>query len=239
MEILYGLCAPPWAKYILDGVVLIFFVVMALIGGKKGFINWFFGIISTVVALLLAITLAKALLVGTNGLFGLEDWFAKKFGGGFAKINGFDADISASGVEAALKEHDVSAVLSRLVIKMVGVQTELAPGTTLAQLLGDSTATLAATLLCGVILFIAAKLLMRIVRKILNAVAEKISLVGGVNTLLGSVFGFLQALLIVSVVLALLALLPFESLSSYLSSTLLVGIIYENNPLIYVLAFFL
>ncbi len=236
---LHSLCAAHWSSYILDVIVLVLFVIFAIIGGKKGFINSFFGIVSTIVALFLAITLAKVVLQATNGFFGMQGWLYKTFEGSFAKIDGFNADVSDSGVEAALKTQNVSVVVARLVMKIAGNKESLPAGTTLAHLLGEATSSLAASLIMGVILFIVVKLTMFFMKKILNGLANKISLFKGVNVLLGSAFGVFRVLIIVCIVLAVLTLFPFEGLVSYLSSSLLVGALYQHNILILMLGLFL
>ncbi len=233
------LCAVNWSNYILDGVLLIAFFLFVFICGKRGFISCFFGIVSTLVAFILAITLAKTLLSATGGLFGLQGVLEGKFIKFFSKLNGFDVDISTSGVKAALQEQDVSALVARLVMKAAGKEDTLAAGTTIGMLLGQSTAKLAMTLLVGILIFVSVKLLMLLLKSILNDTADGIPMLNGVNVFLGSLFGFLYALLIVSVLLALLAILPIKAIPIYLDKTLVVGWLYEHNPLIVILSWLL
>ncbi len=239
MNILNGLCALPWKYYAADIVAVIFFIVMTVVGGKKGFINSFFGIVSTFVAFLLAVTLAKSMLDLTNGLFGLEGWLSGKLQRTFAKLEGFTVDISGNTVETALEMGDVSAVFAYMVLKSVGKQQTLPAGTTLASLVGGSVGRFAATIVCGIIIFTVVKLLMLIVRKALDGIASRISLLNGLNALLGTVFGFFRALLMISVVFAVLSLFSFAWLESYLSQTLFLGALYENNPIIVILGWFI
>lgn len=232
-------CAVQWTNYILDGIVALFALIMLIVCAKKGFIDCFFGMISTVVALIVAIAFAKTVLNATDGLFGLQGWLYTKLEGSFAKVAGFNADISAVGVEAALEEHNVSAILAGLVMKLVGKQESIPEGTTLAMLLGEATSRLAATLIAGLVLFILIKLVVRLLRGILESIASKVDVLNGINALLGAAVGILQAALIVCSILAVLAIFPNEGITTYLSNTLFVGKLYLHNPLVSILGSFL
>ena len=59
--------------YAVDGIALLIILVCGFVCLKKGFIRCLFGFVSTLVAILLALFLAKPLLSWTNGLFGLVD----------------------------------------------------------------------------------------------------------------------------------------------------------------------
>ncbi len=234
-----ALCAVQWSNYILDIAVVALFLVMAIICGSRGFFSCILGIISTVAALLAAIFLAKLVVDATGGLFGLQGVFAKKFSGTFSKLGGFDVDVSGADVETALKTSSVPAVLARLVLKIVGKQEGVAAGTTLGQLVGQATASLATTLIAGLIIFILVKILVGLLKRVLNNAADNVGSLGWVNSLLGALYGVLCALLLVSALLAVLAVIPINALSNYLSKTLFVGALYAHNPLVYILSWFL
>lgn len=233
------ICAASWTGYIADAAVILFALLMIIICGKKGFIGCLLGMISTLIALIVAIFLAKPVLGLTDGLFGLQEKMSLSFTESFAKIKGFNLDISAVGVEGALEANDVAAVFAALIIKLVGKQEILAPGTTLAGLLGNATSRLAATLITGVAVFILIKLVVFLLKGVLRSIVKKVKLVGSVDTLLGAAVGFVQAFLIVCGILAVLAVIPVESVSTYFNDTLFVGKIFAHNPLITILSWFL
>ncbi len=233
------ICAATWTGYIADGVVILLALILTIVCAKRGFIGCLLGAVSTLIALIAAIFLAKPVLNLTDGLFGLQEKLYLSFSESFAKIKGFNTDVSAIGVEAALKEYDVTAVLAALVLKLVGKQETLAPGTTLAGLLGDATSSLAATLITGIALFILIKLTVFLAKGIMKGLVKKVKLVNGVDTLLGALVGFLEAFLIVCGVLAVLAVIPVDSISTYLEGTLFVGKLFVHNPLVSLLGLFL
>lgn len=223
------------SNWIIDVVVILFTLIMFISCAKRGFIDCFFGAISTTLALVVAFSFAKIFVSMTDGVFGLADVIQGKLEAAFAKIEGFTADVSKSGVEQALAEQNVSAILAGLVMKLVGKQDTIAAGTTLAMLLGEATAGLAINLIAGFILFVLTKIVVWFLGGVLNVFAESIHLVNGVNVLLGAVVGVLEALLIVCSILAVLAIFPNEKIAEFLSETLFVGSLYVNNPLIAIL----
>ncbi len=181
------LCAPRWAGVLLDVAVVLFFVLSVFNGSKKGFIRSFFGIISTGIALILAISLAGAVTRWTGGLFGAQSWLESKMTGTFAGV-------------------------------------------------ADTAASVAAGLLSGVLLFVLVKLLMNALRNALAAVAEKIFLIRWADGLLGAVFGFLYASVIVFSLMALLSVLPISAVRSLIEQTTLIKALCINNPIFWLLS---
>lgn len=228
---LHALSATQASNWFIDVVVILFTLIMFVTCARRGFIDCFFGTISTILAVLVAFSFAKLFASATDGLFGLADTIQIKLESAFAKIEGFNADISKSDVDEALKTQNVSAVLSGLVMKLVGKQESLAAGTTLAMLLGEATSTFAVNLISGFALFVLTKIAVWFLGGVLNVIAESIHLVNGVNVLLGAVVGLLESALIVCSILAVLAIFPNESIAPFLSETLFVGKLYDNNPL--------
>lgn len=235
---LNGLCAVRWTNYLVDAVVLLFLAGYVIVCAKRGFVDCFFTFLSTTIAFIVAVMFAKAILSGTNGLFGLQGVMQNGFTRAFAKISGFDTPVSSEGMEGALADKNIPAIIASLAVKWFGKE-DLAASVTLAQVFGGVTANLLCLLLVGVLIFIIVKLLLLFLRKLLNTIVEKISLLGGVNTVLGAIIGVLQGLLIVSVALSVLALIPIPAVTNYLLHCPILGWLYNNNPLVWLLGLFL
>ena len=60
------------AVYIVDAIALLAILIFAVRAAKKGFVECFFGFISTVLAIIVAFLFMNALMSATNGLFGLQ-----------------------------------------------------------------------------------------------------------------------------------------------------------------------
>ena len=229
-----GLLAPQWATRIADFVAVGLLVITTLIGAKKGFIKSFFGMVSTIGALIVAIFFAKKALGWTDGLFGLQEFFDGKFTSAFSKLNGFDADVSAGGVEAALEDKNMPAILARLVMKVADTK-ELAVGTTLGQVVGETLSRLACLAITGVLLFILVKLLIWVLKEVLSHWVNETQTASGLNTLGGAVFGLVKGLMIICLVLFVVTLFPSVTISNYISETVTLETLYNYNPWVWIL----
>ncbi len=226
---LSALCAS-WTNYLVDIIVVLALIGFAFICARKGFIECFFSFISSFGALLVAFLLAKPLLLATGGLFGLEGVFQTSFENAFLGIEGFDLDVSNSGLETALAEKNLPKFLIDLIVDNFG-NADLAANTTLASVVGGTLANVAMLLIAFIVLFVVAKVVFFILRKTLSALADHIALLDAVNTILGLVLGLLQALLLIYGVLAILAIIPAEAITAYFENSLFVGFLYNHNLL--------
>lgn len=224
----YSFCAAKLTNYLVDIIIVLVLIGFALVCSKKGFIECFFNFVSTVAAVLVAVLLAKAVISLTGGLFGLQDTMMDSFEKAFLKIEGFDLDISTNGLQAALAEKNIPDFLAKMVVDTFG-NKEIAEGTTLAMAVGGTLAKYAITFITWIVLFLITRLILRILKSILTKLAEKITLIGAVNTLLGCVVGLIEGLLLIYAVLAVLALIPSDSITVYLNNSFFVGWLYNHN----------
>ena len=223
-------------NYIVDIIAVLVVLIATMICAKKGLIDCFFGLVSSTLSMVIAVSFAKVFAEMTGGLFGLEGLLQGKMETAFLKINGFGADVSQSGVEAAIQQQNIPAIFAGLIMKVVGTQTSFPEGTTIALLLSDALSGIAVMLASGFILFILVKIGARFLEGILTGIAKKIKLIHSVDVLLGGVVGFVEGVLIVCVILAFFALFPNEAVTEYLSNAALVSKLYANNPLVQILA---
>lgn len=231
--LLQNLCAVKWSNYILDGVALLLILGFAIVCARRGFVECFFSFITVTVAVILAVSLAKGLLSITGGLFGMQDALTKSFTGKFEKVEGFTAVVSGDGgLEAALQEQNMPGILVNLAVKWFGSGESLPEDTTIAMILGEVSARLLSLLISGVVIFLVSFICLFLLKKILSALINSISLLGFVNALLGVCVGIIESLLIIYAVLAVVTLIPSAAIEGYLSNSLFLGILYENNLLI-------
>ena len=139
---------------------------------------------------------------------------------------------------AALEAKNIPGFLVRLIVNTFGDST-LPAGTTIATVAGGSVARLATMLIVFALLYALVWFVFFLLRKILNALAEKITLVHRVNFILGGVAGFVEGILIVYGVLALISLIPSEGMMTYFNNSILVGFLYNNNLLSIMLGWFI
>lgn len=222
-----AICA--WQQYVADGVVVAVLLIFGIISAKKGFVKCFFAFISTILALIVAFVFMNAVIGWTNGLFGLQTWFNDTFIDMLGSIVGFDADISAGGIAAAL-EGKLPNFLITLVVDSVADQT-IPAGTTVAMVAGEALGGVATGLVAWLALFLLTKLVLKIVEKIFSSLVENLPIVGAVNVLLGLCVGVLEGLLIVSGVIAIFSLLPIEGMTTFFNECVLLKWLYNQNPI--------
>ena len=238
MNALYALCMASPAAYIVDVVILVALVVFVMICAKRGFVKMIFQFASGLVALIAAIALAKVVVSVTGGLFGLLDSLTNSFTATFSKLNGFNVDISGRNIEELLASKDVSAIIATLIAKKyVGV--ELAAGTTLGFLAGSTMAELLCTLLAGVVLFFVLKIVFKLLSKIFTAIISKIKLLGKVNRLLGALVGIIEGIFFISLAISILTLIPSEGIMNFFNGSIILRLLYNHNPIVWMLGWFL
>lgn len=219
-----------WMNFAADAIVVVLIVMFAVSSAKKGFVECFFGFISTIFAVVAAFTLMEGVLSWTEGLFGLQDAIENAVVGGLGKVAGFDIDVSAAGIEAALEDKNLPSFLINAIVSSVGNQ-EVPVGTTLAMIVGGTIAEFTATLVAWFAVFLIVKLLLKLVRRVLNSIVEALPIVSSLNHLLGFTVGGIKGFLIVCGVIAVIALIPAEGLNVFLNECTIVRSLYNNNPL--------
>ncbi len=227
------------AAYIADIVCALILIVCAVGGAKKGFVKCFFGLISTLAALILAITLASTVLGWIDSAFHMTSTFGGKFENSFLKIKGFDADISAGGLAAALDNVSLPGFIKDVIVKNLGEVNNLAPGTTLASQVAPVAAQFVGLLVSGLVIFAVAKLLLFFVAKILTSIVRSWSVAAALNGILGFAVGLLKAGIVVCGVLALLSLIPSSGITNFFENTFFLKYLYNSNPLTKLLGLFI
>ena len=226
-----SLLSATWSNYLVDIIILLFMAGLTILCAKRGFVECVFDFASTLVSFFVAVLLAKFVIFITGGLFGFQNWLGNSFSNTFLKLEGFDAVLSKDGAKDALLDKNVAGIVANLAVSWFA-KGKVPDGTTIAQLLGGITAKLFTLLITSVILFVVAKLLLLLAKKILNEVIDRIKLLDATNTALGALIGFSQALLIVGAVLALFVVIPSPAIDNYLSNCVFLGWLYEFNPVI-------
>lgn len=105
------------AGYIADLVCAAHINHLRFRGPQKGFVKSFFGLVSTLAALILAFALASTVLGWIDSAFGMTEFFRGKFETSFLKIKGFDTDISATGINAALESVNLPGFIKDVLAK--------------------------------------------------------------------------------------------------------------------------
>ena len=224
--------------WMIDIAAIIVILTMTFKDAKKGFIRSIFGLIISLVSILVAFLFADTVTEMTGGMFGLQDALSGALATTFEGW-GLAFDISQEGIRETLLEQDFFKTLPFLVdVVMEQINVGLPAGTMLHKYLGDMVGALATNMVVGIVLCVLCRLILIIVEKLLTSLVESITLFDALNTLLGAGVGLVKGALIVSLVCMVLTTVPvFSGLMEEMPNTLFV---YEwfvvNNPITKLLA---
>ena len=158
----------------------------------------------------------------TNGLAGA---FAEKEAYGV----GIGADIAGSEIKTALEEIGIGS-FTRLLIGLAYKNVELIPaGTTTAVLIASVLGKWIAIAISFVLLIVLIKLGAILLSKGLSGIADKITPFRLINQVLGGLFGLLEAMILIFLLLAICSWIPVDGIQAYISSSTVVGAIYQSN----------
>lgn len=225
--------------YLLDAGLILAITIWALIDGKRGFITCFFSFVSAIVCTLAVLFLSSPVLRLTNGLFGLEGVMQNGIGNWLCGVKPFNLDMSSDGWETVLQGASLPQFLKKAVVAEIeGLTGGIPEGTLLGHYAGNAVGSFLATGICAVVVFVATKLLMKLMRGILNRIARASFVIEKVNLLGGMAAGAFKAFALTCIALAILSLIPSQGLTDFFNRTLILKSLYNNNPLFAVFAWF-
>ncbi len=213
---------------ILDLVAVIVLLIFAIRSAKKGFVACVIGLLSTIVAGVVAFLLVNSVLTWTGGIFGLQGKLTNGCTNAFAKIAGFNVDISSEGLRASLTAKKLPAFLVNTIVDGIGNNT-VPEGTTIAKLVGGTVAELIAKLIAFLLAFAVLKIVLKIVGNLLSGVINSLPIVGALNGLLGFVTGILQGAFTICVVLSIFSLIPSVGIINTFNSGTVLKFLYNHN----------
>lgn len=225
------------AAIIADAAVLCVIAIYAIKSWKKGFVNCIVAFVSGIAALFLAIILAAPMLKATNGWFGLQETITNAIVNMFSKMAGFTIDVSSASLELLMEGKMLPAFIKNAVIS-VGVEG-VPQGTTLAMLVGGKIGEFATTLVSFALMYLILKIGMKIIQRVLGGVIPALPVIGKVDGWLGLLLGLVEGFLLVSVVVAVFAILPFGSTAQFFEQSLLLKWLYNKNIVHVIFSWFL
>lgn len=227
--------------YIVDIVVVLFILIFAIVCGKKGFIGCIFKFLSVVGALAVALIFAGKVGGLVNSAWGFTDKLAAKISPIFEKIPGFTTDLKGLPIDeveqllsASWLPSSLQSELSKIVEGLKTLET-LTDGQTLASLTAVKCAETIIKFACGIVLYIVSKILLNLLSKILTKIVNSSELGSSINVWLGVLIGLLESFAIVCAVVAVVSIIPSESVSAFVNETVLVKYLYGNNPIMLLL----
>ena len=225
------------AALIADLAVLLVIQTYGIKAWRKGFVNCFFSFVSGVAALLLAFVLAAPLMNATNGWFGVQNAVTEPIVAAFSKMAGFNVDVSSVSLELLMEGKNLPAFIKNAVIA-AGVEG-VPQGTTLAMIVGGKIGEFATTLISFVIVLSILKIGIRLIQRVFGGIIPSLPIIGKLDGWLGLILGLLEGFFLVSLVVAVFAVLPFGATAQFFEQSLLLKWLYNKNILHVVFGWFI
>jgi len=210
---------------IVDIVVIAIILVFGAVACAKGFMRCLIGFIGTVMSVVLALLLCKA----------VSSFFQEKFGW-LTSISDFFCDrlSSIASLNVAIGEADELSSLSvpAFIVAIIAEAfsgTAIPSGTTAAELIAPVLAQMLLNAISFLLVFILIKIICFILNKTLGEAFKRIPGVRSVNAILGFVVGAFEAILFICAALFVITLFPTDGVRSFISSTTILNFFYNNN----------
>lgn len=196
---------------VIDIALVVFLLVFAIIGFKKGFLKSVISLFSWVVCIAVAIFAAKYVASWLNSMFNFSGWFGDKIAGGLigsneffkTQINTFE---NKEQILASIPANTNGALKALIEVVFKNTAVDMESTASVASVVGASLGHVCMLVITGIAIFLVLKLVIFILNKIFDNIART-KVLGGVNKILGLIFGLAKGLLIIAVInIALVAL---------------------------------
>lgn len=211
---------------IADIAVIAIILIVASVTAARGFMKCLIGFVGTVLSVVLALLLCKAVSAFFQDLFGwltaLSNFFAERL----STIDGLNVVVSSTD---QLSDFNVSQFIISAIASAFSGGEEIPAGTTMAQLMAPVLAQLLLNIISFLIVFILIKVICFILNKTLGEAVRQIPIVRSVNALLGFAIGIVEAVLFICGTLSVIMFFPIDPLREFITSTAVLNFFYENN----------
>lgn len=200
---------------IVDIVIIGALLILGIIGYKKGFLKSFISLFSWVVCIIIAIFTAKYVANWINGIYDFSSLIGNKIANG---LNGVDEFFTRSIAEFSSTEEiinnlpsNLNALLSQLIkIVFSNTSVDMTSSETIATIVGSSLGHICMIIISAILVFIVLKIVVALLSKLFDDISRT-KILGGLNKVLGLVFGILKAacvIIILNGILVGLSLIP-------------------------------
>lgn len=210
---------------IADIVVVVIILVFGAVACAKGFMRCLIGFVGTVMSVVLALLLCKA----------VSSFFQEQFRW-LSSLSGFFCDrlSTIDSLNVAISEANELSSLSvpAFIVSIVAEAfsgTPIPAGTTAAQLIAPVLAQMLLNVISFLLVFFLVKIICYILNKTLGEAFKRIPGIRSVNAILGFAVGAFEAILFICAALFVIALFPTDGVREFISSTSILNFFYNNN----------
>lgn len=214
---------------VIDIVLVVVLLIYALVGVKKGFFKSLLSLFNWVVCLVLAIWLAKYIANWVGSWFGMEAAISSKISGSIVSAN---ENLGNSVASFGSKDAIVAACsgMNGLMKSLINIifssnKVDFTSEASVADIAGAGAGHICVLAISAVLLFIVIKLVLLILGKLFDNIART-KIMGGLNRVLGFVFGLVKGaciVVIINIIAVALSLVPV------VNNTIIKPVIQENT----------
>jgi len=191
-----------WLDIGIIGIMLIFIIA----GFAKGFLQSLLKLFGSVASLAIGIWLAKPVAVFINGIFDLTGWFATKFAAEVTKIvpvfgEVLGADLSGAALKSQIEALDLNGILEYALNILIKDDILIEAGSSVSTWIGNMLGAVATLVVSAILIYLAIRIAIGILSKVFDAITKNPA-IGGLDRLLGLVFGAAKGALLIAVLFA-------------------------------------
>lgn len=225
--------------HVVDIVVIVVIGMLAVIGAGKGFVNTVFGLLSAVLAVLVASLLSSEVGKMFYGFSFAGPTWGESIAEGFrstlseqmgALTSVPEGGYTAQNVVAILELAGIPTIIGNLIAPSVSEALAVYGEVSVVDALSSVLANIVLTAFAFVLLYVIVWSVIRAIAKSINKAMSEFSLVKSVDALLGMALGALKGVILVWVVLTLCSLFTFVPwINELIQSTVVVKWLSDNN----------
>lgn len=200
---------------IIDVLIVGALIIFGIIGFNKGFLKSLISLFSWIVCIIIAIFTAKYVAGWINGVYDFSGFIGEKIANGLIDTNEFFAQAisefeNTQQIIGSLPS-DLNGLLRQL-IKVVFSNTSVDMTSTdsIASVVGSSLGHICMVIIAGILVFIVLKIVIALLSRLFDNIART-KILGGLNKVIGLLFGVLKAgcvIVLLNCILVALSLIP-------------------------------
>lgn len=220
-------------SWIIDVVFFVILILGTVFGIKNGFVKSICKLAGKWAALIFAVCFCVSFANFLENLFGMTSAITNGLANAFAGKENFSVglpeSVAGAEVSAALEEIGIGKFYCFL-IGLAFKNVEVVPkGATAALLLGSAIAKWLAIIISFILLLLIVRLGFWLVSKLFKGLITRIAPIRIIDQSLGGIFGFIEALVLVFLILLICNWIPINSLHEFISSSGIVGAIFRSE----------
>lgn len=192
---------------ITDIVLVALLLIFVIIGFCRGFVKQIFGLLSSIIAFLVAYFLCAPLANMLNSTFGWTDSLANSISGIFTGNEIFTMKLSAQNIQTAITQAGLPQFVADIAVNSLG---SVIADLSIAEYLSALMAKYIMIAGCYAVLWIVARLLLTVVKHILLKIVS-LPVLNSINRILGLFVGLLEGVILVYVVIFIIGIIPNTS----------------------------